>query len=229
MESPQSEIGKRIKQLRKDHLGLTQTAFAERIRRDRSTIAKIEAGEELTPATRQSICHEFNVREEWILSGLGEMYKDGSRIFEVIPSCGTAEIKPDEFVNISQFSDRISAGGGLVPINNVEIRVAFRRDWIKRKGDPNKMSLLSVSGDSMFPTLMAGDLVLINHGQNHLDPQGGIYAIALGDVILIKRLQILYPSGKVRVTSDNEKYDSFDLSQEEVKINGRVIWFGREL
>jgi len=71
--------------------------------------------------------------------------------------------------------------------------------------------------------------VLINHGHNHLDPQGGLYAIALGDLILIKRLQILYPSGKVRIISDNEKYDSFDLLQEEVKINGRVIWFGREL
>jgi len=36
---------------------------------------------------------------------------------------------------------------------------------------------------------MAGDLVLIDHGHNYLDPQGGIYAIALGDSILIKRLQ----------------------------------------
>jgi phage repressor protein C with HTH and peptisase S24 domain len=137
---------------------------------------------------------------------------------------------PDnDFVNIPRFSDKISAGGGLVPINDVDIKVAFRRDWIEKKGSPEKMSLIAVSGDSMEPTLMPRDLVLINHDHNHLDPQGGIYAIALDDVILIKRLQILYPSGKVRIISDNSKYDSFELSQDEVKINGRVIWFGREL
>ena len=151
------------------------------------------------------------------------------QLFETIPNYPGEVVTSNEFVEIPRFSDKISAGGGLIPINDVEIKVAFRKDWIRRKGDPEKMSLISVSGDSMYPTLMAGDLVLINHNQNHLDPQGGLYAIALGDVILIKRLQMLYPSGKVRITSDNQKYDSFDLLQEDVKINGRVIWFGREL
>jgi len=225
--------GKRIKELREKILDINQEAFGAKIHRVKSTISQIENDKyPIEPSLRQSICHVFNVREEWLLDGTGEMFldkQDSKGVFEIIPNYPGDTAIDDKFVNIPRFSDKISAGGGLIPINDVEIKVAFRRDWIQRKGDPEKMSLISVSGDSMYPTLMAGDLVLINHGQNHLDPQGGLYAIALGDVILIKRLQMLYPSGKVRITSDNEKYDSFDLLQEEVKINGRVIWFGREL
>lgn len=212
MEKRYIDIGERLKILRGKK---TQSEFASEIGTTLRAYQHYEAGER-EPDTNllKEISAKHGKSIDWILKGAETPMEE-----HVV----------GEFVNIPQFSDRISAGGGLVPINNAEIRVAFRRDWILRKGDPQKMSLISVSGDSMYPTLMAGDLVLINHGHNHLDPQGGIYAIALGEVILIKRLQILYPSGKVRVTSDNEKYDSFDLSQEEVKINGRVIWFGREL
>lgn len=229
--------GKRIKYLREEILDISQEEFAAKIYRVKSTISLIENEKNpLSPSLRQSICQTFNVREEWLKDGDGEMFNnktyenflDRKSLFEIIPNSGQ-ENSPNEFVEIPRFSDKISAGGGLIPINDVEIKVAFRKDWIRRKGDPEKMSLISVSGDSMYPTLMAGDLVLINHSQNHLDPQGGLYAIALGDQILIKRLQTLYPSGKVRITSDNEKYDSFDLARDEVKINGRVIWFGREL
>jgi len=211
------EIGKRLRLLRGKK---TQIQFAADIGTTLRAYQHYEYGErEPDSNILKEISAKYGKSIDWILKGE----------FEVIP-CDTADNTiDDKFVNIPRFSDRISAGGGLVPINDVDIKVAFRRDWIKKKGDPKQMSLIAVSGDSMYPTLISGDLVLINHGQNHLDPQGGLYAIALGDVILIKRLQILYPSGKVRITSDNEKYDSFDLLQEEVKINGRVIWFGREL
>ncbi|MGD0280675.1 MAG: helix-turn-helix transcriptional regulator [Smithella sp.] len=67
-------IGNRIHIIRKS-LKLTQREFSLRIRRDRSTIAKIESGEiELVPATRQAICNEFKVNEEWILTEKGDMF-----------------------------------------------------------------------------------------------------------------------------------------------------------
>jgi phage repressor protein C with HTH and peptisase S24 domain len=212
------EIGKRLRLLRGKK---TQIQFAADIGTTLRAYQHYEYGErEPDSNILKEVSAKYGKSIDWILKGENEEKNNQYPI---------GDQEKDEFVNIPRFSDRISAGGGLVPINNIDIKVAFRRDWIFKKGDPTQMSLISVSGDSMYPTLMAGDLVLINHGYNYLDPQGGLYAIALGDLILIKRLQILYPSGKVRIISDNEKYDSFDLSQEEVKINGRVIWFGREL
>lgn len=135
----------------------------------------------------------------------------------------------EEFVTIPQVTGKISAGGGLVPDNTIEMRVAFRRDWILRKGSPQNMSLIRVIGDSMEPTLESGDLVLVDHSRDFVDPHGGIYAIVFDDEIMLKRLQILYPSKKVRVISDNPRYEPIEIERDQIKINGKVIWFARDL
>lgn len=227
MPSTQS-IGARIREVRKA-LNLTQKAFADRISRSKSTIANIEGAIiDLSPSIRLSICKEFNIRDEWILTGEGEMFS--KQVQQAVAKDQECEIaQEDEFVTVPRFEHKISAGPGLIPINNVEIKIAFRRDWIKKKGDPNKMSIVRVSGDSMVPTLMPDDLVLVDHGHNHIDPQGGIYAIALDDHILIKRLQVVYPAGKIKIISDNNRYESIEVPFDQVKINGKVIWFGREI
>lgn len=64
----------RIKALRKD-LGLTQEKFAERLNIKRNTIANYEIGRnEPIDAVLSLICREFNVSEEWLRTGQGDMY-----------------------------------------------------------------------------------------------------------------------------------------------------------
>ncbi len=64
----------RIKALRKD-LGLTQEKFAERLNIKRNTIATYEIGRnEPIDAVVSLICREFNVNEEWLRTGQGDMY-----------------------------------------------------------------------------------------------------------------------------------------------------------
>lgn len=66
--------GSRIKQLRKD-LNLTLDKFGERIGLKKSALSLIENEKnDLTDANAKSICREFNVREEWLRTGEGEMY-----------------------------------------------------------------------------------------------------------------------------------------------------------
>lgn len=141
----------------------------------------------------------------------------------------TASEPYGEYVHIPQVTGEISAGGGLIADNTVELRIAFRREWIERKGDHSKMSITRVKGDSMEPTLMSGDIVLIDHSRNYVDPHGGIYAIAFENEIMVKRVQILFPANQLRVISDNPKYQPADVDPSTVNINGKVIWFGREL
>ena len=72
--SYKSEIGNRIKRLRKD-LGLSQGDFSGKIRYDQSNLSKVERGEiELSPVMRLLICLVFNVREDWILTGNRSIY-----------------------------------------------------------------------------------------------------------------------------------------------------------
>ncbi len=138
------------------------------------------------------------------------------------------DAQTSKFVLISQVNGRISAGAGLLPDDSVDIKIAFRRDWIKKKGNPENMSLIKVPGDSMQPTLLSGDIALVDHGHNYIDPQGGIYAIAVDGEIMIKRVQPI-PGGKILVISDNKNYERLEMDSGQSHINGKVIWYAREL
>lgn len=65
----------RLKKLRKE-LDLTQQAFADKIGMKQNTIAQYEMGR-TTPsdAIVFSICREFNVNENWLRTGEGEMFE----------------------------------------------------------------------------------------------------------------------------------------------------------
>ena len=63
----------RIKEVRK-YLGLTQQKFADRLGLKRQTIAAYEIGNiEPSDSTLLLICREFDINEEWLRTGKGEM------------------------------------------------------------------------------------------------------------------------------------------------------------
>lgn len=66
----------RIKELR-THLGLTQQKFADKLGLKRQTIAAYEIGNiEPSDSTLLLICKEFNISEDWLRTGQGEMIED---------------------------------------------------------------------------------------------------------------------------------------------------------
>ena len=69
----------RIKELRKA-LGLTQQKFADAIGVRQNTVAQYEMGRNPPNDTVITlICREFNVSEEWLRTGEGEMFQPKSR------------------------------------------------------------------------------------------------------------------------------------------------------
>lgn len=68
-------MNERIKKLRKA-LDLTQQKFADRLGVKRNTVGQWECGiNALTDQVITSICREFNVNEDWIRNGEGEMFE----------------------------------------------------------------------------------------------------------------------------------------------------------
>lgn len=64
----------RVKELRKK-LGLTLEKFGEKLGVTKQTVSRIENGvNSLTDQMFKSICREFNVNEEWLRSGYGDMF-----------------------------------------------------------------------------------------------------------------------------------------------------------
>lgn len=70
----------RLIELRKS-LGLSQKAFGEPLNISRSTIGNYELGERmLTDRTISDICRVYNVNEEWLRYGTGEMLSSGTNL-----------------------------------------------------------------------------------------------------------------------------------------------------
>lgn len=72
------EIYERIRELRKKHLKMSMEVFGKRLGVSRDTINNIELNRLARPEQKMSlyklICSEFNISEEWLLNGTGDMY-----------------------------------------------------------------------------------------------------------------------------------------------------------
>lgn len=91
-------MNERLKKLRKT-LDMTQQEFADRIGIKRNSLANYETGRN-TPidAIIVSICREFNVNEEWLREGKGEMFIKMTRDEEIATFIGkTLHSEEDSF------------------------------------------------------------------------------------------------------------------------------------
>ena len=81
-------MGERVKELRKA-LGLSGEKFGEKIGLKRNSLSQIETGKNnLSEQNILSICREFNVNEDWLRYGTGEMFKDMTLDEEIISFIG---------------------------------------------------------------------------------------------------------------------------------------------
>ena len=67
----------RFKELRKK-LNVTQQEFADKLKISRNFVAQIEMGSKVpSDRTIDDVCREFNVNEEWLRTGNGDMFVPG--------------------------------------------------------------------------------------------------------------------------------------------------------
>lgn len=67
----------RFKELRKE-LNVTQQEFADKLKISRNFVAQIEMGSKVpSDRTIDDVCREFNVNEEWLRTGNGDMLIPG--------------------------------------------------------------------------------------------------------------------------------------------------------
>jgi len=74
-DAEKANIVKRIMYLRKNILNLTQPAFAEAIGYSQTYVSLLEKGKrELTGDLIVNVAHTYNISEDWLLSGEGELF-----------------------------------------------------------------------------------------------------------------------------------------------------------
>ena len=127
----------------------------------------------------------------------------------------------------------VSAGPGAVPGGELgKPYFAFDERWLKSltPSSPSKLSIVRVQGDSMSPTLNAGDDILVDLADCESRLRDGIYVLRIDDALVVKRLALSPRGRRATIQSDNPAYPDWpDCDIDEMHCIGRVIWSGRKV
>lgn len=89
-------MNERIRQLRK-LLGLTLEEFGAKVGVTKQTVSRIENGvNAVTDQMFKSICREWNVNEEWLRTGEGEMFVEMTRDEQIASFIGSIQANVDD-------------------------------------------------------------------------------------------------------------------------------------
>ena len=112
---------------------------------------------------------------------------------------------------------RIAAGKPILAVENIEGTLSLPAEWT-REGET---FLLKVSGDSMSPYILPGDLVIVRSQPSA--ENGDVVAILIGEEATVKRF---FKKGKrIELKPDNERWETIRIEEGagEVQILGKVI------
>jgi len=156
----------------------------------------------------------------WLASGEGAMHADQA-----------IAIGGEEFDLVPLSNVEVSAGHGRsAGEESHKSHMAFRRDWLRRKGlQAGQLTCVYARGDSMEPLVCNDNLLLVDLTRTSVAE--GIYVLRVQDNLFVKRLQ-QQMDGSVRVISENPAYESQvvpKVALDELHVIGRVVWCARDM
>lgn len=93
------------------------------------------------------------------------------------------------------------------------------------QASPKQLLVVAAEGDSMAPTIMSGDRVIVDTAHKTPSPDG-LYAIrdAFGNVV-VRRLQLLRAaqSSRVKIITDNPKHAAEEMALTDLEIVGKAV------
>lgn len=158
---------------------------------------------------------------------------------DVLPERGSREepIGPAKG-QVPELDTRAGLGGGGLPAREVR-KEGRHADAVKPEGwvfpssfvreqlhtSAGRLLVLETNGDSMAPTIMSGDRVIIDTAHKTPSPDG-LYAIRdTFEGIVIKRLQLIRASKstRIKIISDNPNHATEEVPLNELEIVGKVL------
>ncbi len=224
-------ISERLKAFRAK-LKLTQKQLAEQIGVSGRGYQGYEDGRSVPGGDAIGRFVKLGLNANWLLTGDGDMLilplKRGT--YEGYHRKESLSIR--ESVTAAYIASETSAYVAIADYENDSAStLMFHKDWIRSElnAHPSDLCLVRVRGNSMEPTLRAGDCLLIDLRARTPDYEG-MYLLKMGEMLLIKNLQAL-PGEKVQVRSDNPAFEVFTVNMADLdgqmKVLGRVVWMGR--
>lgn len=135
---------------------------------------------------------------------------------------------------VARLDVAVSAGAGAFTGNertlaDVGLSIGELRKMTRSPLD--LLTIVKVTGDSMAPTLLAGDDILVDAGARVPERRDAVYVLRRDDALSVKRLsRSQCAEGRIAVLSDNPDFpDEADVALDTLDIVGRVRWVGRAL
>lgn len=138
---------------------------------------------------------------------------------------------PDDIEMIREVDIRFGMGDGQFAEEYPEVgQIPFNRNFRRALTNAPVESLFVArgDGDSMMPTLINDDMVLIDQTQRDIRQSDRIWALRIEDAGLIKRVRVV-PGGGYELLSDNPMIPPQPVARNQIAVMGRVIWVGRRL
>ncbi|WP_067734446.1 S24 family peptidase [Novosphingobium naphthalenivorans] len=137
----------------------------------------------------------------------------------------------DDTVEIDEIDLRYGLGAAFIdgPVSS-EKRV-FSRAWLRNftRAAPEHLFWTIGDGDSMEPTIRSGEVILIDTSQKTPRMAEGIWAVAMGEFGMVKRLHFAGKDEGLKLVSDNQLIPPISVAEDELHIIGRVVAVMRRL
>ncbi|MBP1806484.1 S24 family peptidase [Rubellimicrobium aerolatum] len=146
---------------------------------------------------------------------------------------GAAESHPVAAVEgkalIPLYDVAASAGPGTYvdSYEPIATSLALPEDYLRRitRARRDDLAIISVKGDSMWPTLKDDDIVLLDLSKRST-AFDGLFVLRFRDALHVKRLGRGSRPDLVAIISDNKDYPTQEYPADDVQVVGKVLWVG---
>lgn len=183
----------------------TKTELANKLNTYNHVVNSILNGDRsLTTAQINNLCHTFNVNTNYLFGASNQLFNSNAGTESISKSSNIAILTAEQLLTGTQ---QASTTENLFLPGIETPHFAYRHQ-----------------GDSMFPTLSHGDL-LIYEEEDFMEIRNNLIYLVVTDAVHIKRIQKIQKKGSVdgiRMISDNTMYPPFELDIKEVVKVGRI-------
>lgn len=205
----------RVRLIRKE-LGLTQDQLAQRLGIGKAALSMIETGKAgLSNRNLNILAQEFNANPEWIETGKGKMFNSSPNMHKFL-------LKTDNSIAIQSVPLYSTEGtAGLVPLFSDEHQ-NIPINYIHIPNLPKCDGAIYIVGDSMYPLLKSGDIVLYKQVADFNDIfWGDMYLLSIDmdgeEYVTVKYIQKAESDDHVKLVSQNQHHADKEIPRSRIR------------
>ena len=216
-------LGDRINQRLKS-LGISQSQLARAVGVSQATIAGLVSGRSAGSKHLHEIAKTLRTTPAY-LSGEVDNPDEGY----IPPPTPALLAEQLDLVQVPEIDLKFGFGATNLEVPVTRVARHFSRAFIRQytHASPDQLYFAHGTGDSMMPTLLDSDLLLIDASERDLRVADKIWAVAYCGAGMIKRLRPTRDG--VRILSDNPNVPDDTAYDGELHILGRVVGIVRKM